>query len=120
MTPVRFLVDEDVPEALVDALLLQEPTMDILTVGQPGAPPKGTLDPDLLRAAEAMGRALISRDRRTMPDHLADHFAAGRHTWGVFLLRRRAPLARCIQDLLLIWRATTADEWVDRTEYLPW
>jgi hypothetical protein len=120
MTVLRFLADECVPAELVSALRLHEPNMDVLAVGEAGAPRRGTLDPDLLLVAEAMGRTLISRDRRTMPGHLADHFAGGHHTCGVILLRRDASLGSCLQDLRLIWHATTAEEWIDRTEYIPY
>jgi Domain of unknown function (DUF5615) len=120
MTRLRLLADEDIPDELVSALLSREPGMDILAVGQPGAPPKGTLDPDLLLAAESFGRAFFSRDKKTIPGHLADHYQAGHHTCGIILLRRGFSLAHYAQDLLLIWHATTADEWLDRTDYIPY
>jgi hypothetical protein len=120
MTVLRFLVDEDVHGDLPKALQDTEPAMDILVVGQPGAPPKGTLDPDLLLAAEALGRTLISGDRSSMPVHLKDHFAAGHHTSGVILLRRGLPFERYLTDLRLIWFVETADEWIDRTDYIPY
>ena len=119
MSHPRFLVDENVPLPLILALLRREPTMDLLRVGQPGAPPRRTPDPDLLLAAEAMGRILLSDDKRTMPRHIADHWAAGHHTCGALLMRQAFPLARFLQDILLIWHATTPDEWVDQLVYIP-
>jgi hypothetical protein len=100
-------------------LLLQEPGIDILRVGDAGAPPLRTRDPDLLLAAEAMGRALVSKDKRTMPGHLVDHFAAGHHTAGVLLMRQGFPVGRYVREILMRYRTTTADEWIDRTEYIP-
>lgn len=94
--------------------------MDLIWVGQAGAPPLRTPDPGLLLAAEAAGRLLVSKDKRTMPKHLADHFAAGHHTWGVALMRIGFPLSRYFDDLRLIWQATEADEWRDRTDYIPY
>src|SRR5438874_677749 len=98
MNTLRFLLDEDVNQDLVSALRAAEPAMDLLVVGQPGAPPKGTLDPALLLAAETLGRTLISGDRSTMIGHLKDHFDAGHHTCGVILLRGGFPLARYVAD----------------------
>jgi hypothetical protein len=120
MSILKFLCDEDTVKALITTLRQMEPSMDILRVGESGAPAAGTLDPDLLIAAETQQRCLISGDRSTMPIHMANHFAAGRHTNGVLLLRHGFPLARYVQDIVLIWHAMTAEEWVDATEYIPY
>jgi hypothetical protein len=119
MTQLRFLFDECTTPALIDGLRLQEPGIDILRIGDPGAPPSGTLDPDLLLTAEASGRVLVTNDRKTMPAHLTDHFVAGHHTAGVMLLRQGFPLGHYIQEILMRYRTMTADEWIDRTEYIP-
>jgi hypothetical protein len=119
MSKLRFLVDQDTPPALAAALRKAAPGIDVIQVGDPGAPPLGTKDPDLLIAAEVLGRALISRDKRTMPGHLTDHYAAGRHTAGVMLLRNNFTLARHVQEIVNHWATTTADDWVDRTVYIP-
>jgi hypothetical protein len=94
--------------------------MAVYRVGEAGVPPLGTLDPELLRFAEGAGYSLLSLDRRTMPTHVAHHLATGGHTWGVFLIRRQATWQRLIDDLLLIWSASEAEEWRDRIERLPW
>lgn len=119
MSKPRFLVDEDTHSGLLQAVRQMVPGIDGIRVGDPGAPPLGTLDPDLLIAAEAMGRVLVSNDRSTMPVHLANHFAAGRHTAGVILLRKGYTLGRYAREIVDQWVSTTADEWVDRTIYLP-
>ena|SRR5712692_5383144 len=119
MNKARFLCDECIPSGLVQALHQLESTVDLLQVGDQGAPPKGTKDPDLLLASETMGRVLVSRDRNTMPPHLVNHFAAGHHTGGVILLRNGFTIGQCAQAILDEWANTTADQWVDRTIYLP-
>jgi len=120
LSSLRFLIDEDVNQDLIPALRAAEPGMDVLVVGQPGAPPKRTPDPALLLAAETLGRTLISGDRSTMTDHLKDHFDAGHHTCGVILLRGGFPLMRYVADIHLIWFVETPAEWVDRTDYIPY
>jgi hypothetical protein len=65
MSRICFLADEDVSHDLIKALRSLEPTLDILAVGEPGAPAKRTLDPDLLLFAEASGRTLL-RSRATI------------------------------------------------------
>jgi hypothetical protein len=60
-----------------------DPSIEITAISEEGAPPKGTLDTELLIWAERNGYALISRDRATMRRHVADHLASGRHTWSI-------------------------------------
>jgi hypothetical protein len=119
MSKPRFLFDECTDPALIATLRQKEPSIDILRVCDPGAPQRGTLDPDLLLAAAALGRVLVTNDRQTMPGHLVQHFAAGHHTAGVILLRRGFSIGQLAKAILDEWTKTTADEWVDRTVYLP-
>ena len=63
MSQVRFLFDECTANVLIDGLQRREPAIDAIRVGQPGAPPRGTKDPDLLLAAESLGRTLVTNDR---------------------------------------------------------
>ena len=120
MANPRFLFDEDVSRILSKALRRREPEIDIICVGQAGGPPKKTTDKDLLVIAESLGRVLASWDRSTMPVALTNHFAKGLHTWGVILVRKGFSLARYIQEMLLVWQATSSDEWRDRTDYIPY
>lgn len=46
---VRFLLDESESSRLKAALLHLNPAIDVLRVGDPGAPPLGTPDPEVLR-----------------------------------------------------------------------
>jgi hypothetical protein len=119
MSRICFLADEDVSHDLIKALRSLEPTLDILAVGEPGAPAKRTPDPALLLFAEASGRTLLSGDRSTMTRHLGNHFAAGHQTWGLILLRDGFPLARYVADVHLIWFVETPADWVNRTAYIP-
>jgi hypothetical protein len=50
---------------------------------------------------------------------VVDHFAAGRHTHGVALLRKGFPFSTYVDELLLLWATTEAEEWVDSMIYLP-
>ena len=75
------------------ALLRHEPTVDVLRVGDPDAPPLGTLDLDILGYVEQAQRLLVTANRASMPAHVAAHRAAGGHHWGVFRLRPAATVA---------------------------
>lgn len=119
MSKARFLFDECTAKRLMAALLRIEPAIDALHVGDPGAPPKGTLDPDLLIATEGLGRVLVTNDKSTMPQHLRDHYQAGHHTAGVIILRQGFSIGRLAQEIHQQWVTTTADEWIDRIIVLP-
>lgn len=116
---VRFLLDENIPVLLKRALLRREPRVDILRIGDPQAPPLGTSDPDLLMFLEQSKRLLITLNRASMPGHLRAHYGAGRHLWGVLWMRRDATIRQLVEDLLLIWEASEAEEWVDFMGDLP-
>ena len=119
MSKLKLLADECINPILPSALRQAEPVIDVIASGDPGAPVRGTLDPDVLIVAESLGRVLLTNDRSTMPGHMVDHYAAGKHTAGVMLMRRGFSLADYVQEILRHWKTTTADDWVDRTVYIP-
>jgi len=57
---VRFLLDENLSPRLKAALLRLSPTLDVVRVGDPGAPSLGTLDLDVLRYLELSQRILVT------------------------------------------------------------
>jgi hypothetical protein len=116
---IRYLLDENMSHTIRNQLLLREPEMEILTIGDGIAPALGTLDPIILTWIEQHGYILVSRNRRTIPDHLREHLAAGYHVPGIILLKRRYSLGEVLNDLLLIWHASNPNEYRDRIEYLP-
>jgi len=116
---VRSLLDENAPPRLKTALLRFNPTINVLRVGEPGAPPLGMPDPDVLRHLEVSQRTLITSNRTSMPAHLEAHWAAGEHLWGLFWVRPRTPIGRLAQDLYLVWETSEAEEWIDRLDWIP-
>lgn len=119
MSRFRYLLDEDTPHAIRDQLLRHAPEMEILAVGDAAAPSLGASDFEILRWVDREGYVLVSRNRRTLPQHLQEYLEAGGHVPGIFLLRRRYTLGQIIEDLILIWEAGDPEEYRDRVEYLP-
>ncbi|MBU4226133.1 MAG: DUF5615 family PIN-like protein [Chloroflexi bacterium] len=119
MTSPRFLLDEHVSHTVQNQLLRQNTSIDILVVGQPLAPPKGTLDRDILTWIEGSGYILVTSNRRSIPDHARDHFEAGGHIPGILFIRRGASLGEIIEQLYMLWAASEAEEYVDRLLYIP-
>ncbi|MEA3349609.1 MAG: DUF5615 family PIN-like protein [Chloroflexota bacterium] len=119
MPSPRFLLDEHIPHSVRDQLLRLDDRLDILVIGHPLAPKKGTLDDEILTWIEETGYILVTSNRRTIPIHVRDHFEVGGHIPGIILLRRGASLGEIIEQLYLLWAASDAEEYLDRILYIP-
>jgi len=117
---IRFLLDENRSPLLAHAVRRRNPAIDVLRVGDAGAPPLHTLDPELLLYCERDQRLLVTNNRHSMPKHIADHLAVGHHHWGVFRLSREMSLGPLSEQLHLLWSASEAEEWIDQFEWIPW
>ena len=119
MTPIRYLPDEHIAPALRAQLIRHEPEMVVWIIGDPGAPPRGTPDPDILRWCEDHGFLPVTQNRSSMPDHLKAHLEQGRHVPGILTLHPDMTMREIIEDLHLIWGAATPHEFRDLIVYLP-
>jgi hypothetical protein len=121
--PLRFVVDEHLRVRLPAAIMRHNLTgglpIDAVQVGDPPDLPRGTPDPELLRWAEREGRILITRDVHTMPQHLADHLAAGRSSPGVFALRPSASMGQIVAFLELAAYAGDPADYADQVTFIP-
>ena len=115
----RFLIDENISPRYRTQLLYHEPSLTVLAVGDEGAPPKSTPDPEILEWCEQHQFSLITNNRESMPQHLSDHLAAGHHVPGIFTINLEVPIGKIIEELLLITGASDADEYIDRITYIP-
>ena len=82
---VKFLLDADLPRALLTALLREEPTLDVLRVEQAGL--RTAPDPDILAFAAEEGRILVTKDKATMLDHAASRLSRGERMCGLVIIR---------------------------------
>jgi len=121
MTRPLFLVDENMRRAIVDGVRYRNGAIDILHIGDPGAPPINTLDPAILLYCEQTHRMLVTNDRKSMPQHLADFHQAGGHHWGVLKVRkgREHDIGGIIESIVLIWELEEAEDYSDRVEWIP-
>jgi hypothetical protein len=86
VSSVHYLLDEHIDPKLRAQLIRQAPDLVVWIIGDPGAPKRGTLDPDILLWCEANGFMLVTSDRRSMPVHLQAHLATGHHVPGILVL----------------------------------
>jgi hypothetical protein len=61
----------------------------------------------------------VTDNRTSMPEHLNNHWNAGGQSWGLLWVRPRTPISKLAQELLLVWEATEAEEWIDRLDWIP-
>lgn len=115
MSP-RFQADADLNEIILTALLRREPGIDFQSATVAGL--EGRDDLEVLALAANASRLLVTHDRKTMPGHFAT-FIASRPSPGVLIVPQRLPIARAVEDLLLIWSATDTQEWVNVLYSLP-
>lgn len=116
---LKYLVDENVIPAYPKQLRKQEPSLTVLVVGEPGAPLKGTLDPDILVWCEQHDFILVTNDRRSMPVHLTDHINQGRHVLGIILLNPNLRIGQNLDELIFIALGSLEREYQDRIVHLP-
>ena len=114
---VRFLADENVDFVIVQGLCPRQPQVDILTAPQAGI--LGLPDSAVLAFAAQQDRILITHDKRTMPDHFAAFLADGNQSPGMMLISRKVAFGQAIEALLLVWEASSHEEWRNLITRLP-
>jgi hypothetical protein len=113
---VRFQADADFNQDIVRAVRRRAPAVDFQTAHEAGL--AGLNDDVVLERAAQEGRILVSHDRRTMPHHFAALIAA-RTSAGVILVPKNLPIHQVVEDLMLIWEASEAEEWVNQIDSIP-
>ena len=117
MSTARFLADEDLRREIVLATRRLEPALGFATVFDVGLP--SASDSDLLEFAHANGWLVVSHDVNTMKGFAEARVQDGRGISGLFLVPQSRPTRVIAESLVLIWAASQAEEWKDRTVYLP-
>jgi hypothetical protein len=113
---VRFQADANLNLVILLAVVRREPAIDFQTAV--AANLAGLSDREVLAMAHRDGRVLVTHDQSTMPDHLAE-FIAAQSSSGLLIVPQHLSVSVVVEDLLLIWAASEAEEWTDRACYLP-
>ena len=119
MNARKYFLDEHVSPSLKMAIHQYRPEIIVWRIGDPGTPPRGTLDPDILLWCETNGFSLVTENRGSMPIHLRDHLAAGRHVPTIFILNDGMSIGQTAEELALISVAVQPDEYADTIRFLP-
>jgi hypothetical protein len=113
---VRFQADANLNQIILLAARRREPAIDFQTSLQ--AELSGVNDPEVLAFAARDGRILVTHDRKTMPRHFFA-FISTANSAGVLIVPQHLPVAAAVDDLLLIWHASEAEEWINQIRSLP-
>jgi len=113
---IRFLADNDLKRAIVTGVRRRQPEVDFLNATE--AQLSGLPDEDVLALAAREGRLLVSHDRRTLPIYFAD-FITRQNSPGLILIEQNLPVKEAIEDILLIWEASEAEEWINCLDFIP-
>ncbi|MFQ5640735.1 MAG: DUF5615 family PIN-like protein [bacterium] len=113
---VRFQADADLNQIIVKATLRREPTLDFQTAQ--AAKLSGLEDEEVLAIAAKGDRLLVTHDRKTVRHHFAK-FIMSQASPGVLIVPQKLPVANVVDDLILIWAASEAEEWRNRIRSLP-
>lgn len=117
----RFLIDENLSREIAAGVRRHDSSIVILHVGDPGAPPVRALDPAVLEYCEREHRILVTKNRKSMPGHIADHIRAGRQFWGSLSVKkgRENDIGGLIESLVLVWEIQDAEEYVGMRDWIP-
>ncbi|MSR84673.1 MAG: hypothetical protein EXS58_17445 [Candidatus Latescibacteria bacterium] len=113
---VSFQADADLNQVILLATIRQEPSVDFQTATAAGL--AGLKDREVLALSARDGRLLVTHDHRTMPRHFAE-FIAQEISPGLLIVPQHLSVASAVQELMLIWLATEAEEWTNRVSFLP-
>jgi Domain of unknown function (DUF5615) len=116
MTVIRFQADADLRQAIVTGTIRRQPSLDFQSANEAGL--EGIKDPEVLAIAAQDCRVLVTHDRKTMPTEFGQ-FISSQTSSGVLILSQNLPISEAIDAIILVWEASTAEEWVDQIMTLP-
>ena len=117
MSRPRFLADHDLNEHLVCGVLRREPAIEFIRARDIGM--HARLDAEVLAYAAEHQLIVVSHDVNTRPANAYTHIRAGTPVAGVLMVKQSDPVGMVIDDLILIWSASEAEEWQNVVGFLP-
>jgi hypothetical protein len=114
---LRLAPDENFNNDIIRGLFRRKPNLDLVRAQDVGL--SGADDPAILEWAARQGRVLVTHDVTTLSKHAYERVAAERAMPGVFEVSMSLPVARAIDDLLLIVECSFDGEWEGQVRYLP-
>jgi Domain of unknown function (DUF5615) len=113
---IHYQADADLNEDIVNGVLRRVPEINFKTASE--AKLAKLTDMEVLTIAGREKRLLVTHDRRTMPKHFAE-FIKTNKSLGVIVISQKADIASVIDDLILIWHISEAEEFINSIRALP-
>jgi hypothetical protein len=113
---VRFLADANFNQRIVAGLLLREPQVNFELPQY--VIPDHMHDMQVLELGATLSRVIVTHDVRTMPGWFRG-FTERRRCSGLILVPDTMTIRDAIEDLLLIWQVSEAEEWINQMRRLP-
>jgi predicted nuclease of predicted toxin-antitoxin system len=113
---VRYQADADLNEDIVTGVQRRAPEIDFQTAGE--AELENLSDPEVLARAAQEGRILVTHDRRTMPIYFG-RFIEKYKSPGLIIISQKTNILSAIEELILIWIASEAEEYVNSILAIP-
>src|SRR5262249_602050 len=117
MSRPRFLADHDLNEHIIDGVRRREPAVEFVRAREVGLADRP--DPEVLADAAPQGLIGVSHDVNTMPAHAWDRLATGQLLSGLLMVPQTHSIGPIIDNLVLIWSASEAEEWQGQVCFLP-
>jgi len=113
---IKFQADANLNEDIVNGVLRRIPEIDFQTAHEANL--HRASDPEVLTIAAGEGRMLVTHDRKTMPAHFGK-FIESRTSPGVLIVSQNTEVVRAIEELILIWIASEAEEYINSIRAFP-
>lgn len=117
MSRPKFLADHDLNEHILMGVIRRAPTVEFCRVRDIGLNDRS--DVEILEYAAAHGFIVVSHDVHTMPEAAYNRVAVGKTIAGLLMVQQTSPIGRIIENLILIWSASEAEEWENQVCFLP-
>jgi hypothetical protein len=113
---VKFLADVNFDRRIVDGVLRRESLVDFQNSEE--AELSGKSDLEVLEMAASLQRLLVTHDRKTMPTAFGA-FASHSQSFGVLVIPQKLNLRTAIDELLIVWALSEAEDWLNVISSIP-
>jgi predicted nuclease of predicted toxin-antitoxin system len=114
---LRLLSDENFNNDIITGMLRRQPDIELVRNQDVGLMEAD--DPSILSWAAAEGRVVLTHDRKTFARYAFDRVRAGEPMPGVFVVHRKTPIGKAIEELLFLAVCSFDGEWEGKVLFLP-
>jgi hypothetical protein len=113
---IRFQADADLNERIVLGVIRRTPEIDFRTATSANI--RALPDADVLELCARQNRLLVTHDWETMPYHFGK-FISERQSAGVLVVPQQLGIAQAIEEIVMIWYVSEAEEYVNSIRRIP-